>query len=98
MADLPLHVGELVHDWLQLLLAQTVALHEVQRAVVVLRLVAEEVLVATHNGLLLELDVEVLLLANVEPDRVTPRSHIDLLIHFLILLKEVVLLVVESGL
>lgn len=66
LANLPLHVGELVHDGLELLLTETVTLHKVQCSVVVLRLVTKQVFIPANNGLLLKFDVEVLLLANVE--------------------------------
>lgn len=68
LLDLAVEFWELVHNRLQIGLAEPVAFYKVESFEIKLRLVSEEVLIASNYGLSLELDVEILLLAFLEAD------------------------------
>lgn len=101
-----MEVWILVHDWLESVLAETVRINVVKSSVEEFRFVAEEVLVPTDDGLVTKFDMEVLLMGVAETNAVLAillfrflkilRDHIDLLVHFLILFKYVLLHSVEA--
>ena len=101
-----MEVWILVHDWLESVLTETVRINVVKSSVEEFRFVAEEVLVPTDDGLVTKFDMEVLLMGVAETNAVLAillfrflkilRDHIDLLVHFLILFKYVLLHSVEA--
>ena len=60
----------LVHDWLELLLSEPIGVDMVERLVAELSPSAEHVLITANDGLVAQLDVEVLVLAVGEADAV----------------------------
>ena len=96
--NLSVEIRKFVHNRLHIRLAEPVPFQEVQCLEVKLRFVAEEVLVAADDRLFLKFDMEVLLVALLEADRVTARGHVDLLVDFFALLKDELFRLVKSRL
>ena len=96
--DLLLELRVLVHDWLKLLLPKTIGINMVECLIAELSTSAKEVLIATNNGLVSQLNVEVSLLVVSEANAVLSvlllgkvgalRDHIDLLVDLVFLLKD----------
>ena len=103
-----MEVGILIHDWLELVLAETISIDVVKSPVEELGLRSKEVFITTDDGLVAKLHMEVLLLQMAEADAVLAvlllrllevlRDDIDLLVDLLVLLEDVLLYSVESRL
>ena len=103
---LTLEIRILVHDWFELIFAETVGIDVVERSVEELGFVTEKVFIASDDGLVTQFDMEVLLVGVAEPDAVLAilllgflevfRNDIDLLIDFFIFFKYVLLYHVEA--
>lgn len=105
--DLLLELRVFVHDWLQFLLPKAVCVNMVEGLVAEFRSAAKQIFISTNDGLVSELHVEVAEFVIRETHTVfsilfghvgTPRDDIDLLIDFIILLKDKFFWLEESWL
>ena len=65
-----MEIWVLVHDWFELVLAKTIGVNMMQCSVEELRLVSEQILVSSDNGLVTEFHVEVLVAGVAEANTV----------------------------